>query len=177
MAKTTFKNMEQIITTLKKELAKTDEIRKYDGITIQIKARDNVDKVIKQVEKFCADNKIINFIIEKNGEDPNIFILQLPEFIPEYTDKMIEKMYKENFKWLISNSLNSAMGTTITKNDVLNGTDRFVKHAITIFHKSNTNQYKVQLDTLLNDANKRYELNNLFRNYVEDYWSNNEKLK
>lgn len=170
MQKQTFKNMEQIITSLKKNLPKVQEIRKYDGITIQIKVKSNRDACIKLVETFCRTNGIINYVIEKNKEEVDTFIVQFPEFIPEYTQKAIDKMYNENFQWLITNSLNSVIGNTIDKSTILNSTDQFVKHAIMIYYKSNTNQFKTKLEDLLKDTEYRYDLNNKFRNCVDEYW-------
>ena len=88
MQKQTFKNMEQIITSLKKDLPKVQEIRKYDGITIQIKVKSNRDACIKLVESFCKTNGIINYVIEKNKEEINTFDVVEKEDIKTLTKKI-----------------------------------------------------------------------------------------
>lgn len=163
-------NIENIIKILKKENTNVIKYKKYDGITIEcytpsdIDCKDDMTKIANTLSK-----NNIQFSMERNGENKNIFITQFPELEPEYTEKQMEKMYKDIFKWLLDNVYENDMLKKVTKELILQYKDIYVKQAIMMYHKSNYNQYKIKQMDLLNDNNYKIKVSDYFKKYVEEY--------
>ena len=163
-------NIENIIKILKKENTNVIKYKKYDGITIEcytpsdIDCKDDMTKIANTLSK-----NNIQFSMERNGKNKNIFITQFPELEPEYTEKQMEKMYKDIFKWLLDNVYENDMMKKVTKELILQYKDIYVKQAIMMYYKSNYNQYKIKQMDLLNDNNYKIKVSDYFKKYVEEY--------
>lgn len=163
-------NIENIIKILKKENTNVIKYKKYDGITIEcytpsdIDCKDDMTKIANTLSK-----NNIQFSMERNEENKNIFITQFPELEPEYTEKQMEKMYKDIFEWLLDNVYENDMMKKVTKQLILQYKDIYVKQAIMMYYKSNYNQYKVKQMDLLNDNQYKIKVSDYFKKYVEEY--------
>lgn len=163
-------NTENIIKVLKKENTNVIKYNKYDGITIECYTPSDIDckdDMIKIANTLSKNN--IQFSMERNDNNKNIFIVQFPELEPEYTEKQMEKMYKDIFKWLLDNVYENDMMKKVTKELILQYKDIYVKQAITMYYKSNYNQYRVKQMDLLNDNDYKIKVSDYFKTYVEEY--------
>lgn len=164
-------NIDLIIKELNKKVEKVIRIRKIDGITVEcsVKSGSKSDTGIKEINKICKELKLLPISTEKNKDKENIFALQFPELVPEYSETEIEDMYKLNFKWLLDN-INSN-DTTITKHLIEENREIFLKQSITMYYRSNVNQYKERLDDYLNNYDYRNKIEKLFNRYLDEYYS------
>lgn len=163
-------NIDLIIKALDKKVEKIVRMRKLDGITIEcsVKANTKVDTGIKEANKLCKELKLLPIATEPNQAVSNIFALQFPELVPQYTEEDIERMYKDNFKWLLDNIHSN--DTTITKQLIEDNKELLLKHAITIYYRSNVNQYKESIDDYLNKYEYRNKIGKLFDRYIDEYF-------
>lgn len=166
-----YNNMEKIIKALKLRLKDYKEILKYDGVTIEFTCKDNKSRDIgaKEVIEVVKELKLKNYLTENSKYDSGKFILQFPDMTPVYTETEKKKLYTDNFKWLLDDSIRNK--PDLTKPFILDHTDNYVKLAITTYYRSNVNQYKEKLEDYLNDIEYRQRLNNLFRDYLDVYWN------
>lgn len=164
-------NIDLIIKELNKKVEKVIRIRKIDGITVEcsVKSGSKSDTGIKEINKICKELKLLPISTEKNKDKENIFALQFPELVPEYSETEIEDMYKLNFKWLLDN-INSN-DATITKHLIEENKEIFLKQSITMYYRSNVNQYKERLDDYLNNYDYRNKIEKLFNRYLDEYYS------
>lgn len=168
--KVSLNNMEDIIKVLKDKLDYLIKIEKLDGITLECYMESNqlADKKFKNIEKVCTELKLNPIALELNEDQKNIFILQFPEMTPNYSESQELKLYKNSFKWLINNfntNNNLVKGTPI---NFANYKDAFVKQAIMIHYRCNTNQYKSKLEDYLNNIEYRAKIDNWFLDYLKE---------
>ena len=123
----------------------------------------------KEVIEVVKELKLKNYLTENSKYDSGKFILQFPDMTPVYTETEKKKLYTDNFKWLLDDSIRNK--PDLTKPFILDHTDNYVKLAITTYYRSNVNQYKEKLEDYLNDIEYRQRLNNLFRDYLDVYWN------
>ena len=125
-------NIEGIVEVLADKL-KSDSafvsIRKYDGITIEFCSVNNEkrDYLIDSVKNVVKDLDLKNYVIEKRKDSVINFILQFPDMNPIYTEDEKENMYKNNFKWLLDDSL--ANKPDLTKLYIQDHKENYVKLA------------------------------------------------
>lgn len=163
-------NVDMIIKELNKKVEKIVRMRKLDGLTIEcsVQASSKSDIGIKEINKLCKELKLMPISTEKNKDKDNVFALQFPELVPQYSEEEVESMYKDNFKWLLDN-INSN-DTTITKQLIEDNKELFLKQAITMYYRSNVNQYKEKLDDYLNNYDYRNKIGRLFDRYIDEYY-------
>lgn len=163
-------NIENIIKLFKKQNTKIIKYSKYDGITVECFTPSDIDcKDDMTILANVLSSNNIQFSMERNGQNKNIFIVQFPELEPDYTQKQIEKMYKDIFKWLLDNVYENDTNNKVTKDLLLQYKDIYVKQAITMYYKSNYNQYKTSLNNLLNDNQYKIQVSNYFVLYLDEY--------
>lgn len=160
--------IEDIMVALKKKAKYIANIEKVDGITMECslaeskKAEDRLD----EVKELCKELKNTPVAIELNEAKENVFLVQFPEMIPEYTDEQIEKMFIDTFKWLIDNFLTNSKNINFTKEQFALEKNMFVKHAIIIYYRSNVNQYKQKPEDYLNNLDFRNKIDNIYLDYL-----------
>lgn len=160
--------IEDLIKPLSDKLDDTYVVQKYNGITLMVKSQRSVDAGMAEVKSVCKKLKITGFSIEKNMWDEESFLLQFPDFVPEYNDEEIYNMYVFNFKWLLDNLKQNQDGV-IDKSSVLNGKEQFIRNAIQTYCRSNINPYKENADTYLNDIDYRRKLAMWFEQVLATY--------
>ena len=126
----------------------------------------NRSRAIRSLFFLCKELKNTPVAIELNEDRENVFIVQFPEMIPEYTDEQIEKMFTDTFKWLIDNFLTNSKNINFTKEQFALEKNMFVKHAIIIYYRSNVNQYKQKPEDYLNNLDFRNKIDNIYLNYI-----------
>lgn len=162
--------IEDIAKTLKKKAKYISLIEKVDGITLECslsstkKAQDKID----EIKDLCREIKNTQVALEVNDDNPNTFLVQFPEMIPEYTDEQIEKMFNDTFQWLVGNFLSNNT-TKFTKDQFALEKNMFVKHAIIIYYRSNVNQYKEKPEDYLNNKEFRDKIDNIYLNYISSF--------
>lgn len=164
------KNMENVIDAINPQLHKTKELRKFDGITIECMALDMVDRGVsaEEVKAVCDSLKLQPNTVEYRKDDDKLFIIQFPDFMPYYTDEQQEKMYKDTFMFLFEN-IKMKDPASATKSALIENIDSIVKHAITIYCRSNINQYKESFDTYYKNTKYRAKVNGIFLVSVEEF--------
>lgn len=166
--KNSLTNVDGIIKELKKKAKYLTSIEKLDGITIECsvaKTKKAEDK-IEDVKAICKTLVPYQAAIELNEKFDNVFIIQFPELVPEYTDEEINKMYMDSFKWLVDNFKTNDAASNYTPELFMRQKDKFVKHAILIYYRSNTNQYRCKPEDLLNDKEYRTRIDSIFIDYI-----------
>ena len=169
--KNSIKNIEGIIKEIKKKTKSLKSLTKLDGITIEctIFKNSNIDAIIEEIKEICSNIIKEPISTELNDVQSDTFIIQFPELEPEYTDKEIEKMYKDNFKWLLDNFLQQDIDNNFDKNKLATDKNIFVKQAILYYYRSNTNQYKEKVENFLNNLNYRNKIDSLYLQFLNDY--------
>lgn len=160
--------IDDLIKPLSEKLDDKFQVRKYDGISLEFSIKGDMESRIAEVKSVCKKLKINGYSIEKClwGEDS--FLLQFPDFVPEYTEEEIKDMYMFNFKWLLDN-LAKNQETPIDKKSVLQGKERFIHNAINTYCRSNINPYKDNVDNYLNDIEYRKKLSLWFEQVLLSY--------
>lgn len=169
-------NVEEIINALEPLTQYIKSFRKIDGITIEcesisLKFKDNAKNEVQALSK---NLKLIPVSVQDSKLDEMLFAVQYPEFIPYYNSELVEKMYRDNFKFLIDN-IKMKDPASATKSVLYENMDSITKHSITIYCKSNINMYKESVNDYLNDKKYRSMVNSIFVTFVEDYLSGNIK--
>ena len=172
MAKSkTFNNIETIIKEIKPLCKEVIKIDKLNGITMVCYTANNTecDNGISEVNQILTDLKLQPIIVDKDKDRINAFTVQYPELKVKYTDKQIEKMYKDNFKWLIDNLVEKDIDKRVDKTLLLNCKDVYVRQAILTFIRSNINPYKTKLEDLLTDNEYRLNVERMYKQFLEEY--------
>ena len=166
------KNVEEIITELKKLTTKVKQFRKFDGITIECDTGGlyNRDNAISETVALCKQIKAIPVASEKRQDDDNLFAIQFPEMMPVYPEELIDKFYTDDFKFLLDN-VKMKDPTLINKTYLVEQMDVFVKHAMKIVCRSTINQYKDSFDNYYNNKKYRLRINAVYLDYVDVYLS------
>ena len=163
-------NIEGIIEKLKEEAKLTILFKKFDGISFECRTPIDGDResAIKEMETILDTHKLIPFLIERNEEVSNAFIVQFPELDVIYINDEKIKMYKMIFKFLLDN-INQNRKEPVSKSFVLEFKEIYIKQTIQAFARSNLNRYKIKVEDLLNDIEYREHLEVLFIKYVDEY--------
>lgn len=174
MSSAKYRNIDMIIKALKEKSTTILKFTKLDGITIEcvLDTNKKASEGIKEITTICKQLKISPISTEENPDKSNVFALQFPELVPEYTDKEIEKMYKSNFKWLLDGVMKSDTKHKVTLELLINYRDLFLKQAITTYCNSNINLYKDNIANYLNNSEYRSKINKIYLLYVQEYINN-----
>ena len=80
---------------LKNKCKKIIKFQKYDGISLECYVAEdtNIDDGISEIKKVCKSLKLNPINIEINKDKNNLFLLQFPEFVHEYTTEELEALY------------------------------------------------------------------------------------
>ena len=89
--------------------------------------------------------------------------------LPEYTDKELEKMYNNSFKWLLDGVMSSDTKHKVTTEVIMQYKAIFVKQAVTIHFNSNTNLYKEKIENYLNNKEYTAVVEKLFIRFANEY--------
>lgn len=164
-------NVEEIAQALKKKAKYISSIEKLDGITLEcaLAKGKSAEAKIEEVKEICRGLKNTQVATEVNEDQDNIFLIQFPEMIPEYTDEQIEKMFKDNFSWLVENFLRNSKNLSFTKDSFISNRNIFVKQAIITYYRSNVNQYKQKPEDYLDNKEFRNKIDLIFLNYISEY--------
>lgn len=165
------KNIDEIIVELRNLIKKVDKVVKFDGISIEcfLSTGYTYDECVSEIEKCCKKLNLTSYSIEKSKLDDDAFLLQFPDLTPEYSAETIEKFYRENFKWLLDNITTNTGNKMPPKDILLRDADKFVKMAITTYFRSNTNQYKDNINNYLSNEEYCKKLNCLFVEILQTY--------
>lgn len=168
-------NIDMILKAISPKLKKVSSCVKFDGITIEFTTKEGIDytDAIEEVKKVCKSLGLKNPDFEHNEEEIEKFILQFPDLVPYYTDKEIDKLYTDAFKWLLDDTFDNE--PTVTKQDVLNNKDNYVRQAITIFYRFNVNKYRESLADYLNNKEYRDKWTKRFVEYLDEYLAKRKK--
>ena len=168
------------IETIIKILLKTTIIRKmtkYDGITIEcIIPRGKTFEECKQsVTSACKELPIPNNqkqISIELSDDRKRFALQFPDLVPLYSQEQIDEMNKTYLSLLINEALKRAeygpVEVKVTKQAIINGVDVYTTEAIRMHYKSNCNQYKNTLESVIEDVKYRNNVRDVFFKVVDE---------
>lgn len=164
-------NIDEILVELRKLIKKVERVVKFDGISIEcfISDAQSYDSGVAEIEKCCKKLNLPSHSIEKSKLDDDAFLLQFPDLSPVYTDDVIEKFYRDNFKWLLDNITTNTGNKMPSKDIILRDADKFVKMAITTYYRSNTNQYKDSINNYLSNEEYCKKLNCLFVEILQAY--------
>ena len=164
-------NVDVIIKAISPELKLVKAIVKYDGITIEFTSKDeNYLDAMEEVKVVCKKFGLKCDDMEHNEEQIEKFILQFPNLVPHYTDEEIDKMYIDAYKWLLDDTFNNE--PSVTKQDVLNNKDNYVRQAITIYYRFNVNKYRETIDDYLGNKEYREKWTVRFVEYLDEYLKN-----
>lgn len=165
------KNVDNIIKALKQDIKKIVKLTKFDGITIECSVQEDkkVDDGIKEINKLCEKLELRPIATEKSKEKNNVFIVQFPELIPEYTEAQIKKMYNLSFKWLLDNLIRNDKEHKVTPELLIKYKSLVVRKAIQIYCRSNINQYKEKLEDYLQDKKYVEKIDVLYYQFLETY--------
>lgn len=165
------KNTDNIIKALKQDIKKIVKLTKFDGITIECSVQEGkkVDDGIKEINKLCEKLELRPIATEKSKEKNNVFIVQFPELIPEYTEAQIKKMYNLSFKWLLDNLTINDKEHKVTPELLIKYKSLVVRKAIQIHCRSNINQYKEKLEDYLQDKKYIEKIDVLYYQFLETY--------
>lgn len=168
-------NMEYIIKQLKPNIKGLDSMTKYDGITIICtrKSRSNFDNIKQQLNDVCKELNLLPISIEQNIDNKLEFALQFPELNVQYTQEQIDKMYKDNFKWLFDNVRSKKTEVIPGKQLLMDNINIYVKQAISIYCRSNINPYKEHIQDYLENVQYRSNIEKLFYEYLTQYCIDN----
>ena len=165
-----YSNIEKVISVLKPQIKNVKGMRKFDGITIECEV-DSSDKRENAINEMQALSKKIGMIpvaTELRADSAILFAVQYPEFKPMYSEEEAKKMYDDNFEFLLNN-IKMKDPKSITRTILIENMDKFTKHAITIYCKSNINQYKESVDDYLNNSKYRLKINGWYLEYIDIY--------
>jgi len=164
-------NMETILKAIKQKSKLVMKINKYDGITLECFTASGSDtkEAIKEINQICKELKLLPISTEPNKEAENIFALQFPELDIIYSDRQIEKMYQDNFKWLIDGIVEYDNDKKLNREVLIKNKDIFVKQAILTYGRSNINPYKVDILERLNNIDYRKQIDVIYLNYIDKY--------
>ena len=171
-SKLVFINIEGIIKFLKTQSKHTKNMRKFDGITIEAEVA-TADKRINAMNEMQALSKkygIIPVAVEARADSDVLFGVQYPELRPVYSDEEVRKMYEDTFEFLLNN-IKTKDPKSITRTILIENMERFTRHAIIVYCKSNINQYKETVDDYLNKSKYRTKINGWYLEYIDKYLS------
>lgn len=170
MGEINLKNIEGIIDAVKPMSKQVKEFRKFDGISMECTKLGSIDSAINEMKALCTKLKLVPFATEARKDDSNLFLVQFPDLIPEYSEDEVTKMYKDTFMFLFNN-IKIKDPTAATKTKLIEGMDSLVKHAIKTYCRSNINQYKESFETYYNNKKYRVKINGIFLDSVEEFVS------
>jgi len=165
-----YNNVESMIETFRGQVKNVVSMRKFDGITIECDV-DTEAKRENAMNEMQALSKKLNFIpvaIEARADSATLFGVQYPELKPKYLEEQVKKMYTDTFEFLIDN-IKMKDPKSITKTILVENMDRLTKHAITVYCRSNINQYKDNVNNYLNNTKYRAKINSWYLEFIENY--------
>ena len=80
----------------------------------------------------------------------------------------MKSMYVNNFEFLLNN-IKMKDPKSITRTKLIENMDRLTKHAITIYCRSNINQYKETVDDYLDNPKYRTKINGWYLEFIDIY--------
>lgn len=157
-------NVDMFLKTLKKKSRIFNNTEKCDGITLYFEAPEkaNIKPYYKKISDIIKDITKESFSIEEVPNRNNCLFIQFPNLEPKYSDDVIEKLYIEQFKILISDIIRLSDKKIFDKTKLINDRNIFVKSAITCYYRSNVNQYKHDINEFLQD--------NAYRSHIEELY-------
>lgn len=174
MEDNSYKNVESIINALRPVARNIVDFRKLDGITIECKVAEpsKRDNAMNEIQAISKQLGVIPVAVELRNDSDVLFGAQYPDLVPEYTQAEVKQMYIDNFKFLFDN-IKMKDPKSITKTNLIENMDRFIKHATMIYYKSNINQYKETLEDFTHTNRYKSELNGWYLDYMMSYITGN----
>ena len=168
--KKTFTNIEGIIEFLREQTKNVNNMRKFDGITIEceVATADKRENAMNEMQALSNKYGIIPVAIEARADSSTLFGVQYPELKPIYSEEETRKMYEDTFEFLLNN-IKMKDPKSVTKTILIENMDRLTKHAITVYCKSNINQYKETVDDYLNNSKYRTKINGWYLEFIDIY--------
>lgn len=163
-------NIESMLEDFKTKTKLIKEVRKYSGISIGCiyDKRASKDNVIKEIKQICNYFKLPSSSISTSILDANEMIVEFPDFIPEYTDEQIYKMYESNVIWLLDNAFKNDVQHLLTKSVLIEGAKIYAQHMGKMYYRSNINKYKLSFeDFYTKDLEK--DLCEIYLKVLDDY--------
>ena len=167
-------NIDLIVKKLKTEMKELKSTVKLDGITIECETKPKTDMkaLYDNIRNFCTKNNLNPISFETNKERENTFIVQLPEYESKFTDDEKEKLFKNNFKFLVDSLYRNDHDNKVTEDVVRKSRDMAIQQCLSIYFRSYANQYKVRIEDWLNDQELKYKMQVLYQDFVNDYYLN-----
>lgn len=164
-------NIDTILLEIQNLAKKVIKFDKMDGITIVCYVPDgeSCKEGIKEIKTICKKLSLKPIAIEENKEMTNVFILQLPELNPIYSDEELTSIFKYDFQWIFDNIRNNT-DETIKKDIALRDKDVFVRQAIRRYTRSNINPYREKYEDYINNYDFRNKVNKLYEIFVDEYF-------
>lgn len=169
-SKVTYKNIESIIEAMRGQSVNVISMRKYDGITIEcdVSSADLRENGMNEMQALSKKLGIVPVATEVRKDSDTLFGVQYPEFKPIYSDEEMKSMYVNNFEFLLNN-IKMKDPKSITRTKLIENMDRLTKHAITIYCRSNINQYKETVDDYLDNPKYRTKINGWYLEFIDIY--------
>lgn len=169
-------NIDLIVKKLKSEIKDLKSTIKLDGITIECetKAKPDMKLIYDNIRKFCTDNNLNPISFETNKDRVNTFIVQFPEYENKFTEEEKDKLYKDNFKFLIDSLYRNDPNKTVTKEVVIKSRDLVIRQCLSIFFRAYANQYKEFVTNWYQDEDLMRRLKDLYREFLVEYYEDKE---
>ena len=168
--KVIYLNMESIIEAMRVQVTNVISMRKYDGITIEceVSSPELIENGMNEMQALSKKLGLVPVATEARKDSNTLFGVQYPEFKPIYSEDEMKSMYTANFKFVLDN-IKMKDPKSITRTKLIENMDRLTKHAITIFCRSNINQYKESVNDYLDNAKYRTKINGWYLEFIDTY--------
>lgn len=165
-------NIDLIVKALKSEIKELKSTIKLDGITIEceLKPKSDMKVAYDNIRDFCSKKNLNPISFENNKEREDTFIVQLPEYESKFSDEEKEKLYKQNFKFLVDSLYRNDHDNKVTEDVVRKSRDMAIEQSLNIYFRSYANQYKVKISDWLNDQQLKYRMQELYQEFVNEYY-------
>lgn len=169
-------NIDLIVKKLKSELKEIKSAIKLDGITIEceLKPKSDMKLAYDNMRDLCTKLNLNPISLELNKERDNTFIVQFPEYNNEFTEEEKDKLYKNNFKFLIDSLYMNDPDKKVTKEVVIKSRDIAIRQSLSIFYRSYANQYKEHLVDWYADEVLMKRMKDLYREFLTEYYIDHE---
>lgn len=169
-------NSRKIIQLLQEQKTDIQEYKALDGITIECKLPEqhkfDLNSFKQYIKEVLYKLNLPSALVEQNKEMQNVFIIQFPDMIPEYTDEEVEQVIKDNLSMLVQLITSNSMGHVPDKDTLRNHKGMLVRDAVTMYFKGYANQYKQTEEDYIGNLQEFEKYNKIF-----DKWLLDVKLK
>ena len=168
MKKSNLRNIDLILKAFKKECKTIIKVQKYDAISMEcsMTVNSDINDGITEAKEIIKSLNLKNISIEENKDKNNVFLIQFPELIPEFTTKEIEALYDSTYERLYNDLLSNDINHKVTKDLIIKNKGVFIKQAIISFYNSNVNKYQRSLDNMLKDKDIWEKAETLFLTFI-----------